>query len=291
MPKVHVMTDSTAGIPQDLADEYQIKVIPGALIHYDGATHIDGVTLSRPQAYELIKKDPDKFTTSALSPGYILDEYRELSKSSSDILHITIADVLSATFKTANMAAQTIQQELPQINIKVVDSKTAAAAQGLVVLAAAKAAAQGKSLDELINIVPQVRQKTGGIMMWDTIRYVYRTGRISKLQARMASLLNIKPISRITDEGSVELVDKVRQREKGYTRLIEFIKSEAATDSLHFMVMHANCPEWADDFVGQLKQEFNCLSVIISEYSPVLGYSTGPGALFVGFHPQLELFE
>jgi len=289
MAKVQVMTDSVAGVPPELADEYQIKVIPGALIHYDGTTYIDGVTLSRPEAYELIKKDPDKFITSALSPGYILDEYRELSKSSSDILHITMADVLSATFKTANLAAQTMLQESPQVNIRVVDSQTAAAAQGLVVLATAKAAAQGKSLDELINIVPQVRQKTGGIMMWDTIRYVYRTGRMSKLQARIASLFNIKPISRITDEGSVELVDKVRQREKGYTRLIEFIKNETGADSLHFMVMHANSPEWANDFIRQVKQDFNCLSVIISEYSPVMGYATGPGAIFVGFHPELDL--
>jgi len=127
--------------------------------------------------------------------------------------------------------------------------------------------------------------------MWDTIRYVYRTGRMSKLQARIASMFNIKPISRLNDDGSVELVDRVRQREKGYARLIEIIKNEASSDSLHFMVMHANSPEWADDFIGYLKKDFNCLSVIISEYSPVMGYATGPGAIFVGFHPELELLK
>ena len=289
MPDVRVMTDSVAGIPPDLAEKYRIKVIPGALIHYDGKTYIDNVTLSRPEAYELIKKDPDKFTTSALTPGYILDEYRELVKESPHIIHITMAQELSATFQTATMAAQTMQKESPQAQIRVINSKTAAAAQGLVVLGAARAASQGKSLDEISDMVPKIRQKTGGIMMWDTIRYVYRTGRMSKIAARLASLLNIKPISRITDGGSVEMMERVRKRHEGYKRIIAMIKNEMDTDSLRFMIMLADSPGWADDFNKKLEQEFNCLETIISEYSPVMGYATGPGAIFVGFQPELDL--
>jgi len=289
MTNVKVMTDSVAGVPPELAEKYQIKVIPGALIHYDGKTYIDNVTLSRSDAYKLIEEDPDKFTTSALSPSYIIDEYRKVINESPNIVHITMAQELSATFKTANLAAQTMQQESPQAQIRVVDSKTAAAAEGLVVLAAARVASQGKSLDEIVDLIPQIRQKTGGIMMWDTIRYVYRTGRMSKTAARLASLLNIKPISRVTDEGTVELVERVRKREDGYKKISELIKSEVDTDSLHFMIMHANSPEWADDFNQKLQQEFNCLETIFSEYSPIMSYATGPGAIFVGFHPELDL--
>jgi len=289
MSNVRIMTDSVAGIPGNLAEEYQIKVIPAANIIYDGTTYIDGVTLSVPEAYELIKKDPDKFTTSALTPGYILDEYRELSKKSSEIVHITIPLALSATFKTASLAAEMLQKESPQTSIRVIDGKTAASAQGLVVLAAARAAAQGKSLDEVADIVGQVRRKTGGIMMLDTMRYVYRTGRMSKMAARIVSLFKIKPINRMTDEGGLEFVDKVRKREDGYKKLIKLIKQEAGTDSLHFMVMHADAPEIAEEFIKLLRQEFNCLRVIVSEYSPIMGYAVGRGAIFVGFHPELHL--
>lgn len=291
MPNVRIMTDSVAGIPPELAEKYQIKVIPGALIHYDGETYIDNVTLSRPEAYALIEKDADRFSTSALSPGLIVDEYRQLLDESLDILHITVGQELSATFKTANLAAETMRQESPQSRIRVVDSNTAAAAQGLIVLAAARAASQGMGLDELVDRIPQIRQKTGGIMMLNTIRYVYRTGRMSKTAARLVSLLNVKPISRISSEGRVELVQRVRKREEGYHRIIDLIKKEVDTDSLHFMIMHANSPDWADEFNGKLQQEFNCLETIISEYSPVMGYATGPGALFVGFHPALDLPE
>jgi len=291
MSKVLVMTDSVAGIPKNLAEEYRIKVIPAANIIYNGTTYIDGVTLSVSEAYELIKKDPDRFTTSALTPGYILEEYQQLSKKTKDILHITLSSGLSAGFKTAGLATEMLKKESPQTNLRVFDSKTVAGAQGLIVLEAARAAMQGLSLDQVTDIAEQTRQKTGGIMMLDTLRYVYRTGRMSKLASRVASLFNIKPINRVTEEGILEFADKVRNRKDGYMKLIELIKGEVETDSLHFMVMHANAPEMADDFIKLLRQEFNCLRVLISEYSPVMGYGAGPGALFVGFHPELDLLK
>lgn len=291
MSKVLVMTDSVAGIPQNLAEEYQIKVVPAANIIYNGTNYIDGVTLSTSEAYGLIKKDPDRFTTSALSPGYFLDEYRKLSTKMQDILHITLSSAMSANFKTAGLASEMLQKESPQTNLRLFDSKTVAGAQGLIVLAAARAAAQGMDLGKVASIAEQVRQKTKGIMMLDTLRYVYRTGRMSKLASRVASLLSIRPINRMTEEGTLEFVDKVRKREDGYRKLIELIKKEAETDSLHFMIMHAAAPGMAERFSELLKQQFNCLRVLISEYSPVMGYGAGPGALFVGFHPELDLFK
>ena len=93
------------------------------------------------------------------------------------------------------MAADLLQQESPQTKMKVIDSNTAAGAQGLIAIAAAEAAAKGMSLDQLIGVVEQAKQKTGGIMLLDTLRYVYRTGRMSKTAARIASMLKIKPIN------------------------------------------------------------------------------------------------
>jgi len=291
MTKVRVMTDSVAGIPQNLAEEYQIKVVPAANIIFNGTTYIDGVTLSTSEAYDLIKKDPDKFTTSALTPAYFLDEYRELSTKTQDILHITLSSALSANFKTAGLASEMLQKESPQTNLRLFDARTVAGAQGLIVLAAARAAAQGMDLDKVATIAEQVRQKTKGIMMLDTLRYVYRTGRMSKLASRVVSLLNIRPINRMTDEGTLELVGKVRKREDGYKRLIELIKEESGTETLHFMIMHAAAPEITERFSELLRQQLNCLSLIISEYSPVMGYGAGPGALFIGFHPELGLLK
>ncbi len=287
MTNVAVMTDSVAGIPPALAEEYQITIVPAANIVFDGRTYIDGVTLSTTEAYELIKKDPDKFTTSALNPGYFLDEYLKLGKKTTDILHITLASALSANYKTALLAAEQLKEKSPQINLKVLDSRTVAGSQGLVVLAAARAAARGKSLEEVADIAEKTRQKTMGLMMLDTLRYVYRTGRMSKFGSRVASLFGIKPINRITDEGTIEFLDRVRSREAGYQKLVDLIKKEAESEALHFMLMHAAAPEMAARFSELLRQNFDCRRIIVSEYSPVMGYGAGPGALAVGFHPDL----
>jgi len=288
MTKVLVMTDTVACIPKNLAEEHLIKVIPAANILYDGQNYIEGVTLSATDAYELIKKDPDKFTTAALTPAHILDEYLKSSQEAKEILHITLSSALSANNKTANLASEMLQKDSPETRLKVYDSKTVAGAQGLIVLAAAQAASQGMTLDQVVDVVEKVRQKTTGIMMLDTLRYIYRTGRMSKMASRIASLFNIKPINRVTGDGTVEFVDRVRNRESGYQLLINLVKEEAKTDSLHFMIMHAAAPEMADRFSELLKQNFNCLKIIISEYSPVMGYGAGPGALFVGCCPELD---
>ncbi|TES88120.1 MAG: DegV family protein, partial [Dehalococcoidia bacterium] len=129
---------------------------------------------------------------------------------------------------------------------------------------------------------------TRGLMMLDTLRYVYRTGRMSKFASRVAALLNIKPINRMTEEGTLEFVGKVRNREAGYQKLIDLIKAEAESNSLHFMLMHAAAPEMAERLSQLLRQNFDCQRILISEYSPVMGYGSGPGSIFVGFHPDLE---
>lgn len=291
MSKVVVMTDSVACIPKELAEKHQIEVVPAANIMFDGQTYIDGVTISAAEAYQLLRKDPDRFVTSAITPGQLMEVYRQLSARSQEILFITLASVLSAVFKTANLAADIFKSESSQTTIRVLDSRAVAGTQGLVVLAVAKAVAQGFGLDRVASLVQQVRQKTGGVMMLDTLRYVYRTGRMSKLGARLVSLLNIKPINRLSEEGKIVFVDRVRKREDGYKRLLVLIRDEAGTDALHFMITHADAPEMAERFSELLKQNFNCLSMSISDFSPVMGYGSGPGTLFIGFHPELDLLK
>jgi DegV family protein with EDD domain len=286
MPEVRIVTDSVAGIPGELAEEYGIKVIPAAMIRYNGTSYVEGVTLSISEAYRLIQKDPDGFGTSALSPGYILDEYRQLAGDAQSIFHVALSSELSAGYQAATVAAEMLTKESPQVKLRVLDSKTVAGAQGLIVLNAARTAAKGKGLDEVVRVAEQVRGETRGIMMLDTLRYVYRTGRMSKLSSRLASMLHIRPINRMTDKGTLEFVDRVRSRESGYKRMIEIIKQEAPAQPLQFMVMHAAAPQMADRFCYLLQQNFDCGGVLISEYSPVMGYAAGPGALFVGFRPR-----
>ena len=252
-------------------------------------TYADGDTISNDDAYELIDKDPDNFHAAAITPGQFLEYYRKLHNPGQDILHITVSSAFTAAFQSANLAAESFREESPQTSIRIVDSKTAAGAQGLLVLAAARALENGMSLDETVNFLERIRPKTAGYMLLDTLRYVYRTGRMSKTAARIVSLLNIRPINRMTDEGTMDMVGKVRKRSDGFKKLIELIKAEAETEELHFLLSHANAPEVAQAFSERLQSEFKCLSLTTSVYSPMMGYAVGQGAIFVGFQPQLDL--
>jgi DegV family protein with EDD domain len=289
MKNVLIITDTVAGIPRELAQKYDIKIIPAAIILFRGDSFIEGETLSITEAYNLIKKDPDSFSTSALTPGFLKEMYTEALTKSNNIIHLTLSGEMSAGYKVASLAAASIMEEVKDTRISVIDTKAVASIQGLLVLEIARAAANGKSMDQLLDMIPIVRKQTDGVMMLDTLRYVYRTGRMSKMGSRIASLFNIKPINHITEEGRLELWDKVRDREKGYQKMIDYINEKSDIKSLHFMVMHAAAPEMADRFIELLKENFTCLSVTISEYSAVMGYGAGPGCVFVGFHPEINL--
>ena len=289
MANVRIMTDSIACIPSDLAETHHIRVIPAANIIASGKNYVEGVDLNAAEAYELINKDPDNFVTSAITPGAIAEIFREVSSQSQSILFITISSALSAVSQSAHLAADIIRDESPQTEIRIIDSKACAGVEGLVVLATAKAAEKGSNLDELTEFTGYARSKTGGIMILDTLRYIYRTGRMSKTASRIVSIFNIRPINRVTEEGTVVFVDRVRKRSDGYKRMIDLIKKEAGTNALHFMISHADALDMAQDFSAQLRQEFDCLSMIISDFSPVMGYGTGPGALVIGFQHELDM--
>lgn len=289
MSKVLVMTDTVACIPEELAKAYNIKVVPAANIIVNGQIYIEGVTLKTEEAYRLIVEDPDRFVTSAISPDYLLKVYSELAEESKGIFFITISSALSAVSRTATIATELFRERKPEVTIRVWDSKACASTQGLLVLAAAKAAAMGKSLDEVEQLVQRIRSVAGGLMLLDTLRYAYRTGRISKAASQIASLLNIRPINKLTSEGKVEFIDRVRKKAEGLNKIMDMIEREAAGKGLHFMVTHAAVPEQAHSFAEQLKSRFKCLSMVIGEFSPVMGYGAGPGVIFVGFHPEVAL--
>jgi DegV family protein with EDD domain len=290
MAKVKVITDSVAGISPEIARQHNITILPAVYIVFDGKPYLDGVDINAEEAYRMLQKDPDKFSPSTLPPAYLAERYREISQESKEMVFVTFSSTFSAAGKLAALAAETLQQESPDIKIRVVDSLSAGATQALLVITAAGAAAKGMTIDQVVSIIEQAKPKTRGLMMLATLKYVYRTGRMSKTAAAIASLLNIKPINRLNTDGTIELIDRVRNLDKGYEKMIELIREEAGIDSLHFIVQHAAAPEMAEKFCGLLKDNFNCLSLLVSEYSPIMGYASGPGCIFCGFQPELSLF-
>jgi len=284
--KVAIVTDSVACLTKEVAAQYGIGIVPLNLCA-EGKVYKDWVDITPAEAYELFLKDPESFKTSAASPEDCLEAYRQASQQTKNILCITISAKLSAVYNAAQGAKDKAKAELPQTSIAVLDSQTATAAEGFIALAAARAAAEGKSLAEVIKAAEEMRDRVSLIALMDTVRYVYRTGRIPKVAALAGSMLNIRPIFTISS-GVPHFMNAVRNKERGIDRLLKIMRGKVGLNPVHVAVMRA----YALDEAGRLKErvssEFNCAELWITEFSPVMGYACGVGTVGLAFYSKVK---
>ena len=282
--KVAIVTDSIACLTTELIEHYGIEIIP-LNFYVNGKVYRDWIDVSPSEAYELFLRDPESFKTSAVSPGDCLRVYRETSKQTNEILCITLSSKLSAVYDIVRAAAEQFKEELAQISIKVIDSRTAAAGQGLVALAAAKVADEGKSLSEVVKAAEEVRDKVTVIAYMDTVRYIYRSGRIPKVAAMAGSMLNIKPIFTFSS-GVPRFIGPVRSKERGLERLLKLMVKKVGQRPIHVAVMHVYDQDEAERLKERVSSEFNCAELWVTEFSPLMGYACGTGTLGLAFYPE-----
>jgi DegV family protein with EDD domain len=190
---------------------------------------------------------------------------------------------LSSTHDVAKLAREQAEAEFPQTSIEVVDSQLATAAEGLVALAAAQAARAGKSLAEVVKVAEEIRDKVTFLAFLDTIRYVYRSGRIPKIAAVAGSMLNIKPVLTMSS-GLVRFAGAVRTKERGIERMLKIMRDKVGQNPVHVAVMHAYALEEAKKLKERVASAFNCVELWLTEFSPLMGYATGTGTLGLAFY-------
>jgi DegV family protein with EDD domain len=262
--------------------QYGIGIVPISICFGD-KVYKDWLEITPTQAYELFLKDPKLFKTSPASPGYYLEAYREASDQANDVLCITLSSKLSTGYEMACVAKEQAKTELPQSSIEVLDSQTVTAAQGFIALAAARAAAEGKGLAEVVKVAEEIRDKATFLVLVDTIRHVYRTGRIPKIAAQIGSVLNIKPIL-TTSSGLVRFTGAVINRKRGINRILKMMRDKVGHSPVHVAVMHAYVPDEAERLKERISAEFNCVELWLTEFSPVMGYATGTGTLGFAYY-------
>ena len=284
MVNTAIVTDSIACLTKDLVEQYRIAIVPIRLL-FQGKIYRDLVDITPSEAYELFLQEPESFTTSPASPGHYLEAYREASKQAKNILCITLSSRLSTGYDMARVAMEQAKTELPEISIDVLDSQNVTAAEGFIALAAVRAAAEEKSFTEIVKVAEEVRDKVTFLILLDTIRHVYRTGRIPKVASQVGSMLNIRPILTCSS-GLVRFKGIARSREQGINRLLEIMRDKAAKSPVHVAVMHAYVSNEAEKLKERISSEFNCAELWVTEFSPVMGYATGTGTLGFAFYKE-----
>ena len=282
MPKVAIVTDSISCLTRELIESYQIGIVPIRLL-VQGKVYRDMVDMTPSEAYEMFLKDPDSFNTSPSSPSHFLEAYREASQQAKNILCVTLSSRLSTGYEMARVAKEEAKTELADVSIEVLDSQNVTAAEGFIALAAARAAAEGKGLAEVVKAAEEVRDKVTFIILLDTIRHVYRTGRIPKVASQVGSMLNIKPIL-TSGSGLVRFKGVARNREQGLNHILATMRNKVGQSPVHVAVMHAYAPDDAERLRERVSSEFNCAELWVVEFSPVMGYATGTGTVGVAFY-------
>ncbi len=281
--KVAIVTDTTACVPREQVEEYAIELVPVDLIFGD-KVYRDGIDISPAQFYTLLRQAKKLPTTSGSLPGPFLEAYRKASQRASSILCITISSKLSGMFNSARVAIEMGKEALPDVVIEVLECTTAAAGQGLVVLAAAKAAASGKSLAEVTDTAKSLMQQVNLFATLDTLHYLVKGGRVPKAAALASSLLKIKPIFTVSG-GDAYPVTNVRTNPGAIKRILKIMGQKVVKGQpLHVAVMHADALDRAKELMAEISSRFDCTELFITEFTPVMGVHTGPGVVGVAFY-------
>ena len=270
-----------ACLNRELAENYEIEIIP-INFYAGGKIYRDWVDITPSEAYKIFLDDPDSFNTSAASPADCLQAFKKAAQSAPKVLCITLSTKLSTLYNAALDAQELAREELPGTTIEVMDSCSATPSEGMVALAAARAAAEGKDLPEVIRAAENVKAKVSAIVLLDTIRHVYRSGRIPRIASVVGSALNIRPI--LTISVTVHFSGMVRSRKQGIERMLQMMRDKTGSRPVHAAVTHAFALDEAEKLKERVAAEFNCVELWLSEFSPVMGYACGTGTVGVAFY-------
>ena len=282
--KVAIVVDSSSCLPKDVSEKYDIVVVPHELV-IDGVSYRDGIDISPTEFYQLLQKNGRVPTTSAPRPSRLLEAFKQASEKAEDVLCLTLSRNFSATYEWACSAQDMARRELPGLNIRVLDTQAAAGAQGLIALAAARAAEMGLDLDTVAAEAESLIPKVNLIAFLDTLYFLGRSGRIPKIAAWAGSLLGVKPLTEMR-LGEARLLEKPRSRNKATQRLLSAMESHVSSNPVHVMVMHANAAQDAEALSREVEMRFNCAELLLGEFTPVMGAHTGPGLLGLAFYPD-----
>ncbi len=278
MSKVAIVTDSTAYIPPDLIEQYNISVAPLVLIWGD-ETYEDGVDIQPDEFYTRLENAKVMPSTSQATPKTFHKIYSDLLEQDYEILSLLISSPLSGTV----VSAVQVQAEMPEAPIEIVDSYNTAMALGWQVIQTARAAEDGANLAECKEIAEQAREHTGVIFAVDTLEFLHRGGRIGGASRYLGTALNIKPILEVR-EGRIEAIEKVRTRKKSFVRLLELIGERIdGREPVRLATLHANSPQDAQELLDMAKDKFSPVETVFSEVSPVIGTHVGPGTVGLAY--------
>jgi DegV family protein with EDD domain len=278
MKKVAIVTDSTAYLPQNYIDSLPIRVVPLSLT-WEGQTYRDGIDIKPDEFYTRLGKSDTLPTTSQATVHDFSSVFEKLIDEGYSILTLPISSGISGTVNSAFQAKE-LMKGAP---IEVIDTKLVSMALGFQVLAAARAAKDGASLEECKKIAIEAYSHIGVYFVVDTLKYLHAGGRIGGAKRFIGTALRIKPILEIRD-GKIEAVKSVISINKAVDAMSQLVETDiAGRTPVRISVFHALAEVQAQELLDRVVKHFDAVEGILSLVSPVVGSHVGPGTLSIAY--------
>jgi len=280
-----LLTDSCANLTESLIEELDLNIVSMLFTigdkEYAGYTKGEHTDLK--QFYDRMR-NKEKITTSQVNTDSFLEIMEPILKEGKDILYISFSSALSGTCQSANIASDMLKEKYAEREIRVVDSLAASMGEGLLVYYAAKLRLDGKSLSEVASFVEDNRLKLAHWFTVDDLFFLHRGGRLSSTSALLGTMLGIKPVLHVDNEGRLILVEKVRGRKKALDKLIEkMLETIEKPEEQTIFISHGDCPEDAAYIEAKIREKFNVKDIFINYIDPVIGSHSGPGTVALFF--------
>ncbi len=288
MARVAVVTDSVASLPEGAAAEYGIIVVP-YYVHVQGQALRDGVDIG-PQAFAeylaSLPKEAELPKTANPGPGDYEAAYLQAAERAPAILSLHMTSRGSGAYQAALVGRGMALQHRPDVEIRVVDTRNVSMCHGWMSLQAARAAAQGATLEEVCALVQRMIPVTRMLQTADTLRYLYMGGRIGRAQHFVGALLNIKPIISMED-GEIVLAGLARSRPRAYRRIAELVaEAVPGGEGIRLALTHAAALEEAEALRALVAERVPVVETLFCDLSPALMVHSGPGTVGLCYVPE-----
>ncbi len=276
MPNIAIVTDTDSSLPPELAARFEIRQVP-ITIHFEAESYTTGVDIDDAALFDKVDRLNQLPTTSAPSPGAFNEAFDgAFTAGAGAVVCICVSSEVSATYAAAHAACS----DFPGRPITVLDSRALSMGQGFMALAAAEAACDGASMQQVVARARDVGARIHLYAVLSTLKYLALSGRVGKVAAGLANTLNIKPLLTVR-EGKLEMLEKIRTRRKAVQRMLDLTR-QAVDDGRveRAAIIHVNNPTGAAELQEQLRRTVECpTQIVTAEFTPGLSVHAGSGVV------------
>jgi DegV family protein with EDD domain len=266
-----IVTDGAVDMPQDWFQKYQIDLIP-LMVRFGEEIFTQGINIDVNNFYNLVRQKNIIPKSSLPSPTQVVEFYRKVASKQDKVLSIHVASKMSGTYDVIQLAAKELIGEL---EIYPFDSEAGSAAMGFMCREARKLEQAGKSINEIVGRLEEIRKSLTVIFTLDNLEFARMNGRVNAMTSLMSALIKIKPIV-ILKDGLLQISDKVRTRQKSLDRILECVKDRVAGEKVDLAIVHADDLPTAKILMEKAKSVFNLREIIITDLSIPVAANLGP---------------